>query len=132
MYTNMTTNLMVENVEKSIAFYQEVLGLAVVVSVPSQTGGLQFAILAKDNLTIMVQEKDNLMAEYPVLKAEKLQPSVTLYITVDDLDGLYEKLKGNYPVNTEIHRSFYGAREFAITDVDGYVLTFAENSGNGN
>jgi Uncharacterized protein conserved in bacteria len=127
MYTNMTTNLMVENVEKSVAFYQDILGFVVAVSVPNQEGGLQFAILAKDNLTIMVQEKNNLMEEYPVLKAEKLQPSITLYITVNDLDDLYSELKKSYAINTEIHTSFYGTREFAITDVDGYVLTFAED-----
>ena len=129
MYTNMTTNLMVGNVEKSIAFYQDILGFVVVVSVPSKEGGLQFAILAKDNLTIMVQEKNNLMEEYPVLKAEKLCPSVTLYITVDDLDRLYDEMKKNHTVNTDMHTSFYGAREFAVTDADGYVLTFTENSG---
>ena len=130
MFKNMTTNLMVENVEKSIAFYQEILGFAVVVSVPSQEGGLQFAILAKDNLTIMVQEKNNLMKEYPALKTEKLQPSVTLYITVDELDTLYNEMEKSYSINTKMHTSFYGTREFAITDVDGYVLTFAESSGN--
>ena len=130
MFKNMTTNLMVENVEKSIAFYQEILGFAVAVSVPSQEGGLQFAILAKDNLTIMVQEKNNLMKEYPALKTEKLQPSVTLYITVDELDTLYNEIEKSYSINTKMHTSFYGTREFAITDVDGYVLTFAESSGN--
>jgi len=130
MFKNMTTNLMVDNVEKSIAFYQEILGFAVVVSVPSQEGGLQFAILAKDDLTIMVQEKNNLMEEYPVLKAEKLQPSITLYITVDDLDTLYNEIEKSYSINTKMHTSFYGAREFAIMDVDGYILTFTENKEN--
>ena len=130
MFKNMTTNLMVENVDKSIAFYQEVLGFAVVVSVPNQEGGLQFAILTKDNLTIMVQEKNNLMKEYPVLRTEKLQPSITLYITVDDLDILYNEIEKSYSINTKKHTSFYGAREFAITDVDGYVLTFTENKEN--
>ena len=130
MFTNMTTNLMVENVEKSLAFYQDILGFAVVVSVPSQAGGLQFAILAKDNLTIMVQEKNNLMKEYPVLKTEKLQPSITLYITVDNLDTLYSEIEKSYSINTKMHTSFYGAREFAITDADGYVLTFTESKEN--
>jgi len=35
--------------------------------------------------------------------------------------------KGKYPVYMELHTSFYGAREFAITDVDGYVLTFTKH-----
>jgi len=46
---------------------------------------------------------------------------------VHDLDALYSELKENYAINTEVCTSFYGVREFTITDVDGYVLTFAEN-----
>ena len=67
MFTNMTTNLMVENAEKSIAFYGDVLGFAVVASVPGKAGGLQFAILSKDGLSLMVQEKSSMIEEYPVL-----------------------------------------------------------------
>ena len=126
----MTTNLMVENVQKSIAFYEEILGFSVVVSVPNKNNGLQFAILSKDSLMLMVQERSNLIEEYPVLNTEHVQPSVTLYIMVDDFDSLYEEIKNNYTINTVLHTSFYGAREFAITDTDGYVLTFTENKGN--
>ena len=127
MITNMTTNLMVENVEKSIAFYGDVLGFAVVTSVPGKAGGLQFAILAKDGATLMMQEKGNMIEEYPVLSTDAVKPSVSLYITVQEFDAFYEDIKGKYPINTELHTSFYGAKEFAITDADGYVLTFTEH-----
>jgi Uncharacterized protein conserved in bacteria len=126
MYKSITANLMVESVDRAIKFYQEILGFSVVVSVPGKGAELQFAILSKDDLTIMVQEKSNLMEEYPVLTAEKLQPSISLYIKVDNFDALYEEIKEKYPINTEIHTTFYGTKEFAITDADGYVLTFSE------
>ena len=126
MYTNMTTNLMVENVDKAIAFYQDILGFSVVASVPGKHDGLQFAILSKDKLTLMLQEKRNFIEEYPVLDTDKVHPSISLYITVDNFDALYEEIKGKHPINTELHTTFYGAKEFAITDADGYVLTFTE------
>lgn len=126
MYKNMTTNLMVESVDKAAAFYESVLGFSIMVSVPGKNGELQFAILTKDNLMLMVQERSNLTEEYPVLNTDKVKPSVTLYITVDNFNELYEEIKAKHPLNTELHTSFYGAREFAITDVDGYVLTFTE------
>lgn len=47
MYKNITTNLMVASVDASVKFYQEVLGLEVVASVPAKNQTLQFAILAK-------------------------------------------------------------------------------------
>ncbi|MDL2300619.1 VOC family protein [Clostridiaceae bacterium OttesenSCG-928-D20] len=130
MYKSMETNLMVESVDKSIAFYKDVLGFSEVLSVPGKNNELQFAILSKDGLVLMVQEKNNLIEEYPVLDTPRVQPSVSLYIAVDNLDALYDDLKAKYSINTQLHTSFYGAREFAITDVDGYVLTFTEHKEN--
>ena len=130
MYKNMTTNLMVESVNKALVFYRDILGFSEVASVPGKNGELQFAILSKDQLMLMVQDKSSFIEEYPVLSTPKVQPSVSLYIAVDNLDALYDELKDNYFINTELHTSFYGAREFAITDVDGYVLTFTDNKEN--
>jgi len=127
MYTNITTNLMVESVDKAIAFYQNILGFSVAASVPGKNDELQFAILSKDKLSLMVQEKSNLIEEYPVLETDKVYPSICLYIMADDFDALYEEIKGKYPISTDLHTSFYGAEEFAITDADGYVLTFTEH-----
>jgi uncharacterized glyoxalase superfamily protein PhnB len=127
MYKNITTNLMVESVDDSVAFYQSILGFSVTASVPNESGKLQFAILSKDNLMLMLQEKSNLSKEYPILSTDKVHPSVTLYITVDNLDGLYQELKGSHKILCDIHTTFYGSKEFAIADNNGYVLTFTEN-----
>lgn len=126
MYKNITTNLMVASVDASVKFYQEVLGLEVVASVPAKDQTLQFAILGKEAMTLMLQEKSNLSEEYPILAAEKIQPSITLYITVENFEEFYADIKSSYPIYTEPHGTFYGAQEFAITDPDGYVLTFTE------
>jgi len=127
MYKDMTTNLMVESVDESVAFYQDVLGFSVVASVPSSSGNLQFAIMAKDDLSLMFQERSNLIEEYPTLATEKVQPSVTLYIIVDNFADLYQELKGTHEILCDIHETFYGAKEFAVADNNGYVLTFAEH-----
>lgn len=71
MYKNITTNLMVTSVDTSVKFYQEILGLEVVASVPAKNQTLQFAILAKEAMTLMLQEKENLSEEYPILAAKK-------------------------------------------------------------
>jgi Uncharacterized protein conserved in bacteria len=129
MYMNMTANLMVESVDKAVAFYQEMLGFNVVTSVPGKNNELQFAILSKDKLLLMVQEKENMIEEYPVLKIENVHPSISLYITVDNFDELYRDMKNKTLINKELHKTFYGTREFAITDIDGYVLIFTEPVG---
>ncbi|SFX42784.1 Uncharacterized conserved protein PhnB, glyoxalase superfamily [Thermoactinomyces sp. DSM 45891] len=126
MYKGMTTNLMVESVEEALAFYREILGFSLVTSVPNDNGQLQFAILQKDKLSLMIQQRASLIQEYPILDAPRVQPSVSLYIDVDDFEQLYMELKGRCHVLYEPHTTFYGATEFAIADNNGYVLTFAK------
>ncbi|MDR1066185.1 MAG: VOC family protein [Clostridiales bacterium] len=127
MYKSMTANLMVESVDDSVEFYQNILGFSVVASVPNESGKLQFAILSKDNLTLMLQDKGNLTEEYPILNTDKVRPSVTLYIMADNFDEFYHELKERHEILRDAHTTFYGSKEFAIADNNGYVLTFAEN-----
>jgi uncharacterized glyoxalase superfamily protein PhnB len=127
MYKGMTTNLMVEKVDDSVAFYQDILGFSVVASVPSESGKLQFAVLSKDSLMLMLQEKSNLIEEYPILSTDKVHPSATLYIDVDNLGELYQDLKERHEILCDLHTTFYGSKEFAVADNNGYVLTFTEN-----
>jgi uncharacterized glyoxalase superfamily protein PhnB len=126
MYKNITPNLMVENVEETIVFYGS-LGFAAAATVPKDGGGLQFAILVKDNLTLMFQDRESLISEYPLLKTDKTQPSISLYIVVDDVKSYYNEIKATYDLQCELHKTFYGANEFAIKDNNGYILTFTEN-----
>lgn len=118
---------MVESVDETVKFYSGILGFAVAASVPKDNGTLQFAILSKDSSSIMVQDRENLIEEYPILSTPKVQPSITLYIRVDNFTGLYEELKGTCEILCDVHKTFYGTEEFAIKDNNGYVLTFAEN-----
>ena len=124
MYTNITTNLMVENVNVSLAFYCDILGFKADLTLPDEQGKLQFAILTKDGLTIMMQDRENLISECPSLKTDRIQPSITLYIMVDNFEQLYQDIKQKHQILIDLHETFYGAKEFAISDVDGYVLTF--------
>jgi uncharacterized glyoxalase superfamily protein PhnB len=118
---------MVERVDDSVAFYQNILGFSVVASVPGASGKLQFAILSKDGITLMFQEKGNLTEEYPILSTDKVHPSATMYIVVDNFDELYQELKERHEILCDVHTTFYGLKEFAIADNSGYVLTFTES-----
>ena len=128
MYKNVTANLMVESVDRAITFYKDVLGFSVIASAPGQENELQFAILAKDELSLMVQERKSLIEEYPILSTDKVKPSISLYIRVNDFDALYKEIRSKYAIYTELHTTFYGAKEFAIADIDGYILTFTEHT----
>ncbi|MGG5330728.1 VOC family protein [Enterococcus sp. AZ163] len=127
MYQQLTANLMVDSIEETLSFYQEKLGFTLVASVPNEKGYLQFAIVEKDGLHLMFQERRNMIEEYPMLEASATKPGITLFIKVTDFDQLYQSLKSNVSLAADLHETFYGTKEFAILDNSGYVLTFAEN-----
>jgi uncharacterized glyoxalase superfamily protein PhnB len=51
---------------------------------------------------------------------------VDLYITTDNVDDLYRRLKDRVEVVEEIHDAFYGMREFITRDVNGFWVAFGQ------
>lgn len=125
MYETITTNIMVKNVKETITFYEEKLGFKKILSVPEQGEKLNFAIINKDKISIMFQEQENLINEYPTLKTEEIIPTFTLFITVNDVVTMYNELKNKVKLAKELHKTFYGKDEFAIYDNNGNILTIS-------
>lgn len=125
MYESVTTNIMVKNVKETLEFYENKLGFQKVLSVPEDGEVFDFAILNKDNISIMLQEQENLISEYPTLKTNNIIPTFTLFITVQDVIKLYEELKDKVEIAKELHKTFYGKDEFAIFDNNGNILTIS-------
>lgn len=125
MYETITTNIMVKNVKETIQFYEEKLGFQKILSVPEDGEILNFAILNKDKISIMLQEQKNLIQEYPTLKSEEIVPTFTLFITVDNVKSMYNELKDKVEIAKELHKTFYGKDEFAIFDNNKNILTIS-------
>ncbi len=125
MYETVTTNIMVKNVKETIKFYEEKLGFQKILSVPEKGENLNFAILNKDKITVMFQEQKNLISEYPSLKNDKIEPSFTLFITVNDVFQVYNDLKDKVKFAKELHKTFYGKDEFAFFDNNSNILTIS-------
>src|SRR5579862_8520164 len=45
---------------------------------------------------------------------------VDLYVNTDDVDSLFERIKGRVDLQKGLHDTFYGAREFIVRDVHGF------------
>ncbi len=125
MYETITTNIMVKNVKETIQFYEQKLGFQKVLSVPEEGEVLNFAILVKDKISIMLQEQNNLIEEYSTLKTGEIVPTFTLFITVDNVEEMYHNLKEKVKIAKELHKTFYGKDEFAIFDNNGNILTIS-------
>lgn len=125
MYQTITTNIMVDNVKETLDFYCDVLAFETVLSVPGIDEELQFAILQKDCISLMLQSKASLVEEYKSLATEFIRPSFTLFITVDDVEKQYEELRAKVTLAKELHKTFYGKSEFAVFDNNGNILTIS-------
>ncbi len=135
MYKKLTTNMMVEDVSRTVDFYSEVLGFEFFMGVPEnsqeitttkQKGqALGFAIMKCGNIEMMFQAKQSLAKEIPEFEGMEIGGALTFYIEVQDVKGLYAKLKDKVTILKDMQTTFYGKQEFYIRDCNGYILTFA-------
>jgi uncharacterized glyoxalase superfamily protein PhnB len=51
---------------------------------------------------------------------------VDLYITAENVDELYQRLKDRVQVVEDPHDTFYDMREFIIRDFNGFWITFGQ------
>src|SRR5438552_2673396 len=51
---------------------------------------------------------------------------VDLYITTDNVDDLYRRLKDQVHIVEDLHDTFYDMREFIIRDCNGFWITFGQ------
>ena len=49
-----------------------------------------------------------------------------LYITTDNVDDLYRRLKDRVQVVKDLYDAFYGMREFIVRDINGFWVTFGQ------
>jgi uncharacterized glyoxalase superfamily protein PhnB len=121
----MIPNLMVEDVNSTIVFYRDVLGFELLTTVP-EAGQFNWAMMRRDGVEIMFQTRTSLAEEVPVLGDRAMGGALTFYTEVEDVQSLYTDLLGKVAIVQDMHKTFYGTREFAIQDCNGFVLAFAE------
>jgi PhnB protein len=122
----LSVSLIVEDMEKSIAFYTQTLGFENTFQMPDPDGNLMHADLTLKNAHIMLGPSMWLPEELIPYRGA----GVNLYITVeedDDIDQYYAMVKGKgVNIVEDITDQFWGDRSFSIKDPDGYKLTFGK------
>ena len=121
----LTPNLAVRSVEASLKFYSEILGLEKAITVPEQSPYV-FASVANGAVEIFFNDQKTVAAEYPKLAAT-IGASLTLYMEVDSLQAVLDRVqKAGAKISMPVTEQFYGMKEFAFEDVDGYTITIAQ------
>ena len=123
---SVTPNIFVQDIHKTIAYYQQ-LGFQLTITVP-ESGDYIFAMMTCGSISFMFQTFDSLIGELPAISREN-GGSLLLYIQIKGIRKFYEDIKDKVNIIKGLEKTFYGATEFSILDLNNYVLTFAEDEG---
>lgn len=124
-FTSVTPNLIVRDIARSTAFYRDVLGLAIKQTVPDAEPFV-FVWLERDGVPVFLNDITAAAHDYPDAAKLPQGGSATLFFVITGVDAYYAAVSPNANVIMPLKTQFYGMREFAITDPDGHIITFAE------
>jgi catechol 2,3-dioxygenase-like lactoylglutathione lyase family enzyme len=126
MINDVTANIMTEDMSASIALYRDVLGFVRVMAAPEEPP-FDWVMLKHGEAVVQLQTRESLADELPVFSDRACGGGVVLYVGVDDVRALHDRVAGEAPVEKALHETFYGTREFAVRDPNDVVLVFAEH-----
>lgn len=118
-------NIFVTDLAATAAFYNR-LGFEVVASVPDDEGKDLFVMMQNGSVTIMFQTFKSIENTLPQVSRQN-GGSLLLYIKMKGIRKFFEQVKDQVTVLTGLEKTFYGATEFSIVDINLYMLTFAED-----
>ena len=125
-FQKLTPNLVVRDVAASMEFYKTVLGFQPAITVPEQPPYV-FGSVTSGAVEIFFNDHKMVAAEYPALGAKPIGGSLTLFMEVQGIEEVLAAVqKSGARITMPLKDQFYGMREFAFEDPEGWVLTIAE------
>ncbi len=91
MIKSMTPNLMVENVNKAVEFYRDVLGFEFITSVP-ESGQFDWAMMKHGTVEIMFQTIPSLTKELTEFSGKPVGGTLTFYTRVENVKQLFDRI----------------------------------------
>ena len=128
---DVTPNLIVADIDRSTAFYRDVLGFSIVTTVPD-AAPFVFVWLQRDNVHVFLNARAGAAEDLPDFAARPIGGTNSLYMLVeadsvdDGIDALFREVEGRARVVMPLKTQFFGMREFGIEDPDGYLVLFAQ------
>jgi catechol 2,3-dioxygenase-like lactoylglutathione lyase family enzyme len=118
--------LWTKDLAETISFYESVLGFKGKSNFPN------FVSLRRGNIEIMFVVPQNDAKESKDLSdREDLPPNPhltgSIFITMDDVDELWDSVKQKETIKTAIDNREYLMRDFSILDNNGYELVFGKD-----
>ncbi len=102
MFVSVTPNRVVRDLAKSLAFYRDVLGFTISMSVPDAPPYV-FVGLERDGVPVFLNDVKAAAEDFPSLASTPPGGTATMFFIVTEVDALH-----------------------AVVDPDGHVITFAQ------
>lgn len=127
-FQSVTPNLLVRDVKKSTEFYRDVLGFTMSETVPEKEPFV-FVWMKRDEVSVFLNDITAAAHDYPGAASLPRGGTAALFFVVSGVDAYHAKVAPAANVILPLKTQFYGMREFAVTDPDGHIITFAERVG---
>lgn len=124
-FASVTPNLLVRDVAQSLAFYRDVLGFTMGETVPDQEPFV-FVWMKRDEVSVFLNDIKAAAHDYPPAATMPQGGTAALFFIIEGVDAYHAQVAPKATVIMPLKTQFYGLREFAVTDPDGHIITFAE------
>lgn len=132
------TNLMVADMVRSIAFYRDVIGMTVKMTVSpdretefgaNDGANVAFAILEWNGAELMLQTQHSLSQELPIFAGPTMPaPSTAIYVRGLHPDTVKDRVQHANIVKGPFLQ-WYGMRELYLRDPDGHIVCLTAPEG---
>ena len=123
---SLSPNLFVKDIRATLDFYK-LLGFSLTMSVPAESeDDLVWALVTNGKVTIMFQSFKSIGDTLPQIKRQEGGP-LLFYIKVQRIREFFESIREKTTLVHGLQKTFYGATEFSILDINDFMLTFAED-----
>jgi uncharacterized glyoxalase superfamily protein PhnB len=125
-FTKLTPNLVVRDVQAAIDFYQSVLGFKSAFTVPDVPPYV-FASVTSAGVEIFFNDQKAVAQDYPPLAQDPIGGTMTLFLECEGIEEILRAVeKAGVRIVMPLKTQFYGMREFAFVDPQGWTVTMAE------
>ena len=125
-FQKLTPNLVVRDVAASIEFYRSALGFQTAITVPEKPPYV-FGSVTNGAVEIFFNDQKAVAEDYPPLGARPIGGALTLFVEVEGIEEVLAAVQKNKAkVIMPLKTQFYGMREFAFEDPEGWLVTIAE------
>ncbi|MBN1401076.1 MAG: VOC family protein [Anaerolineae bacterium] len=120
--SGVTPLIQVRDLPESLAYYETILGFAIDFCWPEE-GPPRWAMISRGDVHFMLTiDLGTSSGEFIAEKGN----GVVFYITTNQIEALYAELDAKGALIVQDMMTFGERRQFSISDLNGYVITFSE------